>query len=845
MKKTLLFLCGFLIALPLLAQENRLFPKQPNTSEIFHNIERLGFLGTALYIAAHPDDENTRLISYLSNHRMARTAYLSLTRGDGGQNLIGPQLREQLGMIRTQELLEARNIDGGQQFFTRANDFGYSKHPDETFEIWDEDKVLDDVIKVIREFKPDVIINRFNHRTPGTTHGHHTGSAMISYEAFDKAASNYKVPGLNLAPWKTGRLYFNTSWWFYGSRENFDKADKTNLLELTGGVYYPWIGKSNGEIASLSRSEHKSQGFGSSGSRDEQIEYLEYLKGSFPDDKEDLFSGINTTWSRVNGGDKIQDQLTKVISEYDFSDPEASLPHLIQLHKMISALDDKHWKPIKLEELEQIILDINGIYFTATTNGQQVTAGQTVPVSIEFTNRSCMDMDVEFVWNANLHLEKTKRTVDAKSSEQITTQLSIPEEAYATTPYYLVKKGTLGMYAVSDNNQIGYPELPLNFGGYASIDVGDGLIIKKYFKVHFKTTDPVRGEIHEPLNIVPSIAVSIDNPVYIFKNSESQQIPVTVKAHENTAAGTVELCGPNDWNITPATIALPAMKSGEVTTYSFKVTPPDGAARGLVSGLVKTGSESYSKEVISIDYDHIPDQQLVRNNEAQVVQPGLENSAQTVAYINGAGDDVATAIEAIGSKVFRYNPDEVPADLSKYDAVMIGIRAYNVAPTAMAAMQQSLDTYVKNGGTLIMQYNTSRRISPDALGPLSITLSRKRVTDENAAVTILNPKHPLLSTPNQITDADFENWVQERGLYFPTEWDSAFTPLLGMNDKGEEMTKGSLIVADYGKGHIVYTGLSLFRELPAGVSGAYRLLANMISLGTHGKQINTTTRQRF
>ena len=292
-------------------------------------------------------------------------------------------------------------------------------------------------------------------------------------------------------------------------------------------------------------------------------------------------------------------------------------------------------------------------------------------------------------------------------------------------------------------------------------------------------------------------------------------------------------------------MTLPTMKKGEVVTYSFKVTPPDGAARGLVSGLVKTGNESYSKEVISIDYDHIPDQQLVRNNEAQVVQPGLENNAQTVAYINGAGDDVATAIEAIGSKVFRYNPDEVPADLSKYDAVMVGIRAYNVAPTAMAALQQSLDTYVKNGGTLIMQYNTSRRISSDALGPLSITLSRKRVTDENAAVTILNPKHPLLSTPNEITDADFENWVQERGLYFPTEWDSAFTPLLGMNDKGEEMTKGSLIVADYGKGHIVYTGLSLFRELPAGVSGAYRLLANMISLGTHGKQINTTTRQRF
>ncbi len=844
MKKTILFLCGFILAYSSQAQENRLFPQQPNTSEIYHNIERLGFLGTALYVAAHPDDENTRLISYLSNHRMARTAYLSLTRGDGGQNLIGPQLREQLGMIRTQELLEARNIDGGEQFFTRANDFGYSKHPDETFDIWDKEQVLDDVIKVIREFKPDVIINRFNHRTPGTTHGHHTGSAMISMEAFDKAASNYKVPGLNLEPWKTDRLFFNTSWWFYGSRDAFAKADKTNLLELTSGEYYPWIGKSNGEIAALSRSEHKSQGFGSSGARDSQTEYLEYLKGSFPEDKEDLFSGINTTWSRVKGGDKIQDQLTKVIAGYDFYDPEASLTRLIQLHEMISELEDDHWKPIKLKELEQIILDIHGIYLSATTNSKLATAGEELAVAIEFTNRSCLNMDVEFIGDASLTIENPKITVDSKASNRVSAQLRIPSDVASTTPYYLVQQGTLGMYAVPNTHQIGNPELPLEFGGYAIIDI-DGLKIKKPFKVHFKTTDPVRGEIHEPLNIVPAIAVSIQNPVYIFKNSEAQQIPITVKAHQDTNAGTVELCGPNDWNITPNKTTLPAMKKGEVITYNFTVIPPKGASRGLVSGLVKIGDQSYTKEVISIDYDHIPDQQLLRNNEAQVVQPGLQNTAQTVAYINGAGDDVATAIEAIGSKVFRFNPDEVPADLSKYDAVMVGIRAFNVAPTEMAALQQSLDEYVKNGGTLIMQYNTSRRISPDALGPLSITLSRKRVTDENATVTILNPKHPLLSTPNQITDADFENWVQERGLYFPTEWDSAFTPLLGMNDKGEEMTKGSLIVANYGKGHVVYTGLSLFRELPAGVSGAYRLLANMISLGTHGTKINTTELQRF
>ncbi|MEP0675488.1 MAG: LmbE family protein, partial [Nonlabens ulvanivorans] len=309
--------------------------------------------------------------------------------------------------------------------------------------------------------------------------------------------------------------------------------------------------------------------------------------------------------------------------------------------------------------------------------------------------------------------------------------------------------------------------------------------------------------------------------------------------------GTIELCAPNDWMIKPSKIEFDAMTSGTVRTYNFNIVPPKRASRGVVSGLVKIGNQSFSKEVISIDYNHIPDQQLVRNNEAQVVKPNLKNRATTVAYINGAGDDVATAIEAIGSKVFRFEPSEVPSDLSKYDAVVVGIRAFNVAPTEMAALQERIDTYVKNGGTLMMQYNTSRRINPDALGPLSITLSRKRVTDENAAVILLEPNHAILNKPNKITSVDFENWVQERGLYFPEKWDPAFTPILGMNDNGEEMTNGSLIVARYGNGHIIYTGLSLFRELPAGVSGAYKLLANMVSIGVDDQPVKKNSDEKF
>ncbi|MGJ8684445.1 MAG: PIG-L family deacetylase [Nonlabens sp.] len=827
------------------AQENRLYPKQPNSAEIYHNLEKLGFLGTALYIAAHPDDENTRLISWLSNDKMARTGYLSLTRGDGGQNLIGPELREQLGMIRTQELLEARNRDGGEQFFTRANDFGYSKHPDETLEIWNKQEVLEDMVLIIRQFKPDVIINRFNHRTPGTTHGHHTTSAMLSMAAFENSGSNtiYASQLDKLDTWKPERIFFNTSWWFYGSQEAFEKADKTNLLEIDAGTYYPWSGLSNSEIAALSRSEHKSQGFGSSGSRGTQTEYLEFLDGSFPMDKSDLFSGINTTWSRVAGGTTIQTQLNKILSSYDFKNPEASLPALASLHQSISKLKEEHWKKIKLQELEDIMLQITGVYLEATTRNQHVTDGETMPLNIEVTNRSRNSISVSLTGYTMISIDNTTIDATPNSSVNVEGSLTIPQYFQPTSPYYLQEKGTLGMYEVKSENERGKPEAEVPIGLQAQLNI-NGIKMYRDLKIHFKSNDPVRGEIHEPLNIVPVVSVSVQNPVYIF-NNDSQMVQVSMTANADLKAGTIELCGPNDWKIKPSKIKFDDMQSGTVRTYEFEVKPPKKASRGLVSGLVKIGDASYTQEVISIDYDHIPDQQLVRNNEAQIVKPDLKNTATTVAYINGAGDDVGTAIEAIGSKVFRFEPSEVPTDLSKYDAVVVGIRAYNVAPVEMAALQERLDTYVKNGGTLMMQYNTSRRIDKDALGPLSITLSRKRVTDENAAVTFLVPEHPVLNYPNKITQTDFENWVQERGLYFPEKWDNAFTPILGMNDVGEEMTNGSLIVARHGKGHVIYTGLSLFRELPAGVSGAYKLLANMISIGVEEKSVKKKRREKF
>lgn len=847
MKKHLIALAIACLTLAnLVAQENRLGDSPTSSSEIYHKMEKLGFLGSALFIAAHPDDENTRLIAWLDNQKMARTAYLSLTRGDGGQNLIGPELREQLGMIRTQELLEARNIDGGEQFFTRANDFGYSKDPEETLEIWDRNQVLSDVVQVIRKFQPDIIINRFDHRTAGTTHGHHTSSAILAVEAFDLANDETAFPAQlkYVDVWKPERQFFNTSWWFYGSEDAFAKADKTNLLELEDGNFFNDSGYSVGEIAALSRSRHQSQGFGSSGSRGSSTEYLEFLNGSRPTDKSDPFSGINTTWTRVDGGKKILAQLEKVQAAYDFKNPATSLADLLELRKGINSLNDGYWKNVKLQEVDEIISDIAGLYTKAYVSQPYGTSGESMKLNLEIANRALDKLDYSINENRAVSFKDSKGSLNKNTSITLEGILNIPSDEKPTNAYYLEEEATLGMYTVSDPNMIGLPEASAAFQVPLILNFGDQKI-EMSLPVTYKTTDRVRGEIYEPFNVVPDVAVTIENPVYVFGNDEGKSINVTIKAYKDVENVNLYATVPDDWEEQILERLTLNMKKGESKTNSFYIKAPIGSSEGEIKVYAKIGDKKLDKEVLLIDYNHIPDQQFVRTTSAQLVNPGLSNLAQTVAYINGAGDEVAQAIEAIGSKVFKFDPSQVPTDLSKYDAVVVGIRAFNVEPETMASLQSRLDTYIENGGTLIMQYNTNRGISKNALGPLEISLSRKRVTDENAAVTFLSPENKVLNSPNKINQQDFDGWVQERGLYFPDAWDPAFTSVLGMNDKGEEQTNGSLIVAEYGKGHVVYTGLSLFRELPAGVSGAYKLLANMISLSKKPSNIETKQDQKF
>ncbi|OIQ30478.1 MAG: LmbE family protein [Bacteroidetes bacterium MedPE-SWsnd-G2] len=808
-------------------------PVKPSTSEIFESVQKLNFLGSVLYLAAHPDDENTRLISYMSNQVKARTAYLSLTRGDGGQNLIGPELRELLGVIRTQELLAARRVDGGEQRFTRANDFGYSKHPEETLEIWDKEAVLGDVVWAIRQFQPDIIINRFNHRTPGTTHGHHTSSAMLSMEAFDlvndKSAYPQQLEHVNT--WKPKRLFFNTGWWFYGSRENFNKADKSNMLSVDIGVYYPLKGMSNNEVAALASSQHLCQGFGRLSQRGSQSEYLEFLKGDFPEDKDNLFAGIDTSWNRLKGGDKIGEILNQVEANFNFRNPEVHLTDLVTALDLINKLDDEHWKTIKRAEISKIIEACAGLYLEATANIPTASPNQDIEISIEALNRSSAQIElISFTNSLNTERTEVNLVLDENNKETLISNATIPLNTKYTAPYWLNKKGSLGMYKVNNPLIIGNPETDRAATIQLNLSI-NGMPFAINKDVVYRYSKPDKGELYRPFEVLPEATAKIEEKVIIFENDQEKSIVVQVKAGRNDLKGSVKLAYPNGWNVYPEQQDVNIKNQGDTQAITFKVIPPKSQSEGLITPIVEIGKNSYTRSLTEINYEHIPYQSVLLPSESKIVRLNIAKKGENIGYIVGAGDAVPESLKQIGYNVVIINPDDITSELlERFDAIVVGIRAYNTVDE-LKFKQELLFDFVEKGGNMIVQYNTSHRLKTNQIAPYKLKLSRDRVTEEDAKVTLINKEHPLLNYPNKITESDFEGWTQERGLYFPNEWGDEFTPLISMNDKGEEKKEGSLLVAQHGKGHYIYTGLSFFREFPAGVAGAYRLFANMLSIG--------------
>ena len=807
-------------------------PTKHNPADLHQAIKKLNVLGSVLYVAAHPDDENQRLISYCANHKLYDVTYLSLTRGDGGQNLIGPELRELLGVLRTQELLMARSIDGGKQRFTRANDFGYSKNPEETTSIWNRNEVLSDVVWAIRETQPDIIFNRFHHDKKFPNHGHHTTSAMLSLEAFDLASNPEAYPEQlsYTSTWQPKRLFFNTSWWFFGSKEKFNAADKSNMFELDLGVFLPLKGKSNNEISAEARSMHRCQGFGEITKRGENLEYLDFVKGEKPTSK-DLFEGINTSWSRVPGGEKIGSLLSKIDQSFRSDNPVASIPDLLTVLQMIEALPDGHWKRVKQKESKEVIKGCMGLYLEAVADQAIGTPGATVEINLEAIQRGTAHLKLNSISFSNGIFDTTLNWVLSNNSDWTwSKKIQIPLTASFTSPFWLQSAGTTGMYTVPDQKMRNLAETP-RFLTLTWSFLINNIPVSYTTDVAYKTEEPAKGEVWKPFDILPPAVISFEQSAYLF-TSGPKEITVRIKALRDSVSGTADLVLPTNWSWKSAAGNAPFFlpNKGQETLITFLVTPPVSPENADAKAILTVGGRNYSMQLSTIEYEHIPAQNVLLPAQVKISKLDLTVAAQKIGYYMGAGDDVPNALRLMGCQVTLLEDKDLDAkNLAQYEAIVIGIRAYNTKD-ALTIKNNDLFEYVNNGGTLITQYNNNFDYTAGLLAPIPLKLSRTRVTDETAEMRFLIPEHPVLNYPNKLTNADFNDWVQERGLYFPGEWDSAYSAPLSCNDPGEKPADGGLLVAPWGKGVFAYTSFSFFRELPAGVPGAYRLFANLVSL---------------
>jgi len=827
-----------LLLLPVLSYAQT--PGKSDAAEILLKLEKLDFLGSVLYVAAHPDDENTRIITAMANGRLAATGYLSMTRGDGGQNLIGPEIRDQLGLIRTQELLAARRIDGGEQFFTRANDFGFSKSAKETLQLWGQDEILSDVVKVFRQFQPDVVLTRFP-ADERAGHGHHTSSAMLAQQAFDVAAdpSLFQDQAKEYGVWKPKRLYTNTGrWWNTTINEN-----TPGIITVDVGHYSTLLGQSYSEVAAISRSQHKSQGFGSRGTRGEQLEFFEFVKGD--QSEHDFFEGINTTWLRIKGGERVKPLVEKAVSEFDVQKPSASVPILLQIRNEIQSLDKTVWKERKLREVNTLIQDCLGLYCDVTANEYRVAPGEEVQASIEIVNRSGVDVRIESVHADGLPFDSTLNA-PLKENELllVKSKKKVNENKEYSDPYWLKESHSVGLFTVNDKTLIGKPENDPAISFTFNLKVnGEDIQINR--PLIYRWTDPVKGEQYRPFEIAPPVLLKISNGVWLFTSQETRNVNVLVTSNsQNPVNGNIKLSLPQGWSCEPASIPFTLTRKEEEITRTFKITPPRNESAGTIKAFADVGGKLYDYGIQTISYDHIPTQLLLPKSASQIVRIDLKKEGSIVGYIHGAGDEVPSAIRNIGYEVWEMKNDEViPENLKRLDAVVLGIRVLNTNDRIKHMMPYLLD-YVKNGGTLVIQYNTNNGLETNEFSPFPLSLSRDRITDENSPVKFLAPGHAVLNTPNKITEKDFNGWVQERGLYFPNKWDENFASILSMNDMDEKPIDGSLLVAQYGSGYYVYTGLSFFRELPEGVPGAYKLFANIVSLGKTKPAESTSAKKR-
>ena len=787
-------------------------------------MEKLAVVGSALYIGAHPDDENTAMLAWLAQGRKVRTAYLSLTRGDGGQNLIGTEQGDLLGVVRTEELLAARQIDGAEQFFTRAIDFGFSKNPEETLRFWGHDAVLSDVVWVIRSFRPDVIITRFPPNASGG-HGHHTASAILAAEAFTAAADPKRFPEQleYVTPWQAKRLMWN-AW-----RRPGEAAPAGGPPELTVdlGAYDPVLGESYTEIAAASRSMHKSQGFGSTPRRGPMPNILQFVAGDPP--KGDLFDGVDLTWNRIPGGGTVGRILARAIAAYRDNDPAASVPALLDALAAVDRLGPDPWVAVKRRELLDQIAACSGLWLEAMSATSTVSPGGAAEVTAMALDRSCVPITLESVQLSGSAPLGPARSLEPNLPDTRGIAAKVPGDAPYTQPYWLIRPHGIGLFDVRDQTLIGRPKNPPAMTATFVLRIA-GRDLSYTVPVQHRWTDPVEGERIRDLAVVPPVTVNFAAPVLVVPDSGPRVVRAVARASEAVKAA-LRFTVPAGWRIEPERVPLDLAARGEEREVRLTLTPPLGASTGELTAFLVTDHDEAARSLVEISHPHIPVQTLLPPAQVKLVRVDAAVPMRRVGYVMGPGDEVPEILRQLGVRVSLLSDDDLEdADLGGFDAIVVGVRAYNTRP-ALALTEDRLLAYLEHGGTLVVQYNNDRGLVTDRIGPYPIKLSRERVTDETAPVTVLAPDSPLLSTPNRITAADFDGWVQERGLYFPTSWDARYQAPLAMADPGEKPLDGALLFARVGKGSYVETGLAFFRQLPAGVPGAVRLFANLLAGG--------------
>ncbi len=804
-----------------------------SSSEIFLELKKLNVTGSVLYIAAHPDDENTAVLSYMNSEKLLRTGYLSLTRGDGGQNLIGSEQAELLGVIRTQELMEARKLDGAEQFFTRAIDFGYSKSPDETFRIWDKQKLLSDVVFIVRYYQPDIIITRFP-TTGEEGHGQHTVSAILALEAFNLSAdkNSFAEQLKYVDTWQPKRIFWNG--WLPVLEAS--KTDLSKLIQLDLGTYNNLLGMSYTEIAALSRSMHKSQGFGATGRRGENINHFLQIGGDTA--AADLFEGIDLTWKRVKNSEKVQSLVINAINKFEHSNPSTILLELFSIYNELLNLGQNTIVKTKINDVKKLISYCSGLWLEGISKDYYYSPGANVQLTAGIVNRSEYPLTLnKIVINPFNKTVNINQKLEENKFFSYDTEAQLSNAQSYSQDYWLTNKPGKGLFNFDDPQLLTHPvnEPAMSCDFYLS----DGSTeISITIPVLFRKTDPVEGEKYRSVEIIPPVTIKFDDNLFVFGGNEKRKINVSVKSNFDSLTGKLKFNIPDGWLVQPSEFSFNVENKYDEVSFKVEVTPPQNNSDTFLSAVVESNYGKSDFTIKEISYQHINQQVVLAKAQTKLLKVDLPKYVDRIGYIMGSGDDVPSYLSQLGYSVDVLNDEQIDnGSLTDYDVIITGIRAYNTRQR-LGQQQNKLLDYVKAGGTLIVQYNIDRGLVTDKISPYELKLSRVRVTDESSEVLFNNPDHRILNYPNKITQSDFDNWIQERGLYFANSWDKNFESILSFKDYGEEPAGGGLLYSKYGSGVYIYTGISWWRQLPAGVPGAYRIFVNMLSAGVEKHSSN-------